>query len=90
MHEMIDTPIFQILREEGLLLGARRAVIYMVERRFPDLSVLVKEQTEQMNSEEELNALLLRISLATSKEEAQAVLMDWKKNATSDDTDELE
>lgn len=81
MHEVVeDPPIFQIIRQEGLLPGLRRTVVRVVDKRFPALIALAQQQVEQMESEEILNDVLMKIIMAQSQEEAQEILLHWQEN----------
>ena len=92
MHEMIDTPIFQLIREEGLEEGiglgvekgrletARSWLVRMVEVRFKQLTPVVQQRAERVTDPEMLEDLMVRLSTAQNVEEAQQAISQWEEN----------
>lgn len=92
MHEMIDTPIFQLIREEGLEEGiglgvekgrletARSWLVHLVEVRFKQLTPVVQQRAERVTDPEMLEDLMVRLSTAQNVEEAQQAISQWEEN----------
>ncbi len=81
-----DSWIVQEERLEGELRGLHRAIVKVVQARFPEIVDLTKKQIEGVEDPESLQDLLVKISLAQNVEDATLALFALDKTMRKTDT----
>lgn len=67
-------------REEGKLEGLRRAILKIVQKRFPEMADVTQKQIEDITNSASLEDLLVNISSAQDLQEALQALVTLDKN----------
>src|SRR5205085_7440970 len=62
--------------EQGKLEGQREMLLSFVQRHFPEVMVLAKQQIESITDSEILQAMFLKLSDAKSVEEVKKILFE--------------
>lgn len=83
MHDVLhDSPIYQLILEEGEEKGRLEAVSDMLlsftKARFPKLLPLAKECVTQIKQRKVLEDLIYKVGLAQNFEEALNYLLNWE------------
>jgi hypothetical protein len=81
-----DSWVVQEERLEGELRGLHRAIVKVVQARFPEIVDLTKKQIEGVEDPESLQDLLVKISLAQNVEDATLALFALDKTMRKTDT----
>jgi len=81
-----DTWAYQEILQKGLLLGRqeellrqRKNLTYIVQMRFPELTVLAKKRSELLSDPAEMQALIDKIYGTETVQDARKVLNEVKK-----------
>jgi hypothetical protein len=81
-----DSWVVQEERLEGELRGLHRAIVKVVQARFPEIVDLTKKQIEGVEDPESLQDLLVKISFAQNVEDATLALFALDKTMRKTDT----
>jgi hypothetical protein len=92
MHDVLrETPVYQEMtrwaREEGELKALRKALLKLVQTRFPDPQTehLAQSQVSIIDDPEVLENLILKVGPAQTAKEVQRYLLDWRDNVEQED-----
>ena len=93
MYDMLrETPAFQDIikegleegfkegREKGQLEAFRQALMHVVAARYPKLLALAKKQAAAIDDPDELDGLLVKISIAQNAREARSYLLNGQED----------
>ena len=82
-----DSWVVQEERQEGKLEGFQQALLKIVQRRFPEMVDLTKQQIDGVEDPELLEDLLVNISLAQNVQDAISALFALEKTERRTDAD---
>lgn len=71
---------FKEAYEEGRLEAFRQAIMHVVEARYPKLLALAKKQTAIIDDPDELDRLIVKISIAQNAREARSYLLNGQED----------
>lgn len=82
-----DSWVVQEERREGAVRGLRRAVLDVIQARFPEIHSYAKKHIEVLEDPDTLQRLNLKMSTAASEEEALQYLIALVEEEKRTDTD---
>jgi len=75
--------VYQETKLEGKLEALQKAILNIVQTRFPAMLSITKQQIDGIKNEEILQHLLLKIGLSQNADEALEALVEAKKASNS-------
>ena len=66
--------VYQKIMQQGLGLGERRALLAIVQKRFPNIAETAKELIDAISSPDTLETLIGEVSVAQSSQEVLQLL----------------
>ncbi len=82
-----DSWVVQEERREGAVRGLRRAVLDIIQARFPEIHPYAKKQIDVLEDTDALHRFVVKMSTAASEEEALQYLIALVEEEKRTDTD---